>query len=857
MGDNAETMELQHTAMFPERNAQSARNLSRVQTEPSLLDQHMMGIKMKTPELRGRHESRSIAPEATGYSQSFLNADEEPLSVLHPKATFKLPSFPRDQYGSSCHSNMGRADVWPLDNCSSAPMSPCIYTERGHLLDKPEFPVCYYSNYHTAEHMAMCKAGKPDIIIEREIQSSRDLENDTDVVLTRLCGCDKLLQSVSLQLAQLQADKKCIEYALEIKWLGMEDGLPGEQEVSQKALLQEELVTLRARICDLSSEMDSLWSDYERMESELSVFHSHLQHILHFGTPQEQIQAQRQLWMMEDILCGLRGNKNRFMALLGLQRQGAPQPKPVSYFEDELGGHSMECVTEAEHQDYMKIHQSNKKWTQESPANDSRMSSEHEASHEPLRLTRVVTSTLPTSLIAERIFVDNPYPEPPEQIPLQSGLRNSQRRPAMNPSRTLHETTDKNRHLHWADGPEEMQQQKQTHDHSSGAREKALADRKVWTHRQQELEPGALCLTNSESDCDAAMSSQKRQTKPRHTDKRDRHMSAAREHFIDDIHALKLITASENETEKYTADSAVNLSNGYSGDRRKCQSQSNESANPIKPQCGDANVHNEFKDKTSQQSSRNDIIVIESHSINHISTLTVFKGHQGNNQTHKPHKKNRSSDRQKYSVSTNVKSECFLSNNRQCELVPVYVHDANPQESFPPVEKQQLGQGTNQTLDKPEGGDCGRSQSPKTTFKIAQANGIKEMSNQSPDTQLITSSDNHFKPTSDQPKPEPCIYEEIQFSSPRSGDVDENQKNQTSGDETQPSNLTENKSGPSRAEGNGENSMTNTEKSQPGSDVTCRRGEKQNIYSSLIKSSVLNHHVQDCRPRITVVSTSL
>ncbi len=29
------------------------------------------------------------------------------------------------------------------------------------------------------------------------------------VVLTRLCGCDKLLQSVSLQLAQLQADKVC------------------------------------------------------------------------------------------------------------------------------------------------------------------------------------------------------------------------------------------------------------------------------------------------------------------------------------------------------------------------------------------------------------------------------------------------------------------------------------------------------------------------------------------------------------------------------------------------------------------------------------------------------------------------
>lgn len=37
---------------------------------------------------------------------------------------------------------------------------------------------------------------------------------------------------------------------------------------------------------------------------------------------QEKIQAQRQLWMMEDILCGLRVNKNR---LLGLQTPGGGQ----------------------------------------------------------------------------------------------------------------------------------------------------------------------------------------------------------------------------------------------------------------------------------------------------------------------------------------------------------------------------------------------------------------------------------------------------------------------------------------------------------------------------------------------------
>ncbi|XP_067233759.1 pleckstrin homology domain-containing family A member 5 [Chanodichthys erythropterus] len=867
MGDNAEMMELQHMTTFPERNAQTGTKLTRVQTEPSLIDQDMTGIKMKTPELRGRHESRPIASEATEHSPSLANADEEPLSFLHPRTAFRQPPFPRDQYGSVCHGPMGRADVWPMDNCSSAPMSPCIYTERGHLPDKPfppEFPcsVCYSSNYHTAEHTAMCKAGKSDILMEREIQPIRDLENDTDVVLTRLCGCDKLLQSVSMQLAQLQADKKSVEYALEIKWLGMEDGLPGNQEVSQKTLLQEELVTLRARICDLSLEMDRLWSDYERMESELSVFHSHLQHILHFGTPQEQIQAQRQLWMMEDILCGLRVNKNRFMALLGLQTQGVPQSKPVSYFEGELGGLNMECVTEAEQQDYMKIHQSYKRWTQESPANDSRSSAEHEAPHEPLRLTRVVTSTLPTSLIAERIFVDDPYPELPEQITLQSGLRYSQRSAEKKPSRTMHETADKNRHLHWADRPEEMLQKKPPQT----PREKALADRKVWTHHQQELEPEALCLTNSESDCDAAMISQKRQTKLRQTDKRDKSMSAAREHFIDDIHPLKLITASEKETDvqKYTADSAVvHLSNGYSSDRRKFKSRSREPANPIMPQSDDANVRNEIKDKTAQQSSCNDIIVIESHSINHISTLTVFKGHQGNNQTHKPHKKNRSSDRQKLSVSANVKSECFLSNNRRCELVPVYVHDAKPQASITPLENKQPDQGTNQTLDKPVGGDCGRSQCPKTTFEmehIGQTNGksctdLKEMPDQPLNAQPTTTSVNQLTSNSDQSKPELCIYEEIQFCSPRSGDDGENQRDQTSGDETRPSNLTVNESRPSHTEVNGENSTKNT--SRTGSDVTCKRGKEQKVYSSVMKSSVINHHVQDCRPRITVVSTSL
>nr|XP_057918160.1 uncharacterized protein si:ch211-234p6.5 [Doryrhamphus excisus] len=157
------------------------------------------------------------------------------------------------------------------------------------------------------------------------IPSMRLIESDADAVLTRLCGCDKLLQSLSLELSHLQMDKDSVQCALEVLRLQLEDwnsqGPRAQEEArTQKALLQEELVTIRARMCDVSLEMERVWTQYERMESELSVFRSHLQHICNFGMPQEQCQAQRELWMMEDILAGLKVNRDHFHFLLGLQR---------------------------------------------------------------------------------------------------------------------------------------------------------------------------------------------------------------------------------------------------------------------------------------------------------------------------------------------------------------------------------------------------------------------------------------------------------------------------------------------------------------------------------------------------------
>lgn len=37
--------------------------------------------------------------------------------------------------------------------------------------------------------------------------------------------------------------------------------------------------------------MERVWCQYERMESELSVFRSHLQHVCNFGMPQVETPA--------------------------------------------------------------------------------------------------------------------------------------------------------------------------------------------------------------------------------------------------------------------------------------------------------------------------------------------------------------------------------------------------------------------------------------------------------------------------------------------------------------------------------------------------------------------------------------
>ncbi|XP_077959827.1 pleckstrin homology domain-containing family A member 5 isoform X2 [Gasterosteus aculeatus] len=312
------------------------QNTPPMQTETtgagSLTPRSQLGSRPHTPvgrvDIRPR-DDLAVAPPAIYYTPASPSLESKsspntPGAERWPNLCKPTPTYRSVHHASAGRRHLGKgspagphADALPpLPPSSRATHAPQHHPHHHH----------HHHHHHHRSNVSVCvlppAAPNPDA---RETPPIRPLESDADVLLTRLCGCDKLLQSLSEELAQLQMDKDSVECALDVSRLQLDEWTsqgPGAQEeaLTQKALLQEDLVTIRARMCDVSLEMESVWSQYERMESELSVIRSHLQHICTFGMPQDQSQAQRELWMMEDILTGLKINRDHFRFLLGLQR---------------------------------------------------------------------------------------------------------------------------------------------------------------------------------------------------------------------------------------------------------------------------------------------------------------------------------------------------------------------------------------------------------------------------------------------------------------------------------------------------------------------------------------------------------
>ncbi|XP_062848418.1 pleckstrin homology domain-containing family A member 7 [Trichomycterus rosablanca] len=274
-------------------------HLYRNQTEPSHL---LIRRNLESPDHRGR-------------SHRAVNSDDSRTRAL------SLDRNTEDHYESRPHSPVIRTGYRLHQSTSVTPptgalLSPasnrCI--RQGTRSDRPPLPSSRITHNPSLQPTApVCVL--PAVTGESDTHTLTALQRDTDAVLTRLCGGDKLLQKLSLQLDHLLQKKEHAQLELDMTHLQL-DEWQLDEHVSQKALLQEELILIRARICNLTLEMEKIWVDYGRMESELCVFRSHLQHICNFGLPQERCVAQKQIWMMDDILSGLKPNRKRFKSFI-------------------------------------------------------------------------------------------------------------------------------------------------------------------------------------------------------------------------------------------------------------------------------------------------------------------------------------------------------------------------------------------------------------------------------------------------------------------------------------------------------------------------------------------------------------
>lgn len=134
---------------------------------------------------------------------------------------------------------------------------------------------------------------------------------ETDTLLTKLCGQDRLLRRLQEEIDQRQEEKEQLEAALELtrQQLGQttrEAAAPGRAWGHQR-LLQDRLVSVRATLCHLTQERERVWDTYSGLEQELSTLRETLEDLLHLGSPQDRASAQQQLWMVEDTLAGLGG----------------------------------------------------------------------------------------------------------------------------------------------------------------------------------------------------------------------------------------------------------------------------------------------------------------------------------------------------------------------------------------------------------------------------------------------------------------------------------------------------------------------------------------------------------------------
>ncbi|GAA6215294.1 pleckstrin homology domain-containing family A member 7-like [Lates japonicus] len=289
----------------------------------------------KTPEeltllliqLRRHQAKMASARQHTLAQLQRLNGPKEPFHHNHLLTTTTTSTSPLLSCGPSPVSHVGHVGL-------SAPLGPYntqaddTYMQLKKDLEYLDLKIRALEPLILAVHSLLlhCTAGplRPlmNVAGSQTLKESgkpvKVAESDVDVKLSRLCEQDKILKDLEARISSLKEDKDKLESVLDVSHQQMEQFQEQPTHVHkiayQQRLLQEDLVTIRAQISRLSTEMAQAWDEYIRLERSVEQLRTALHaHMNHSATPQqEKAEMKRELWRIEDVMAGLSASKANY-----------------------------------------------------------------------------------------------------------------------------------------------------------------------------------------------------------------------------------------------------------------------------------------------------------------------------------------------------------------------------------------------------------------------------------------------------------------------------------------------------------------------------------------------------------------
>ncbi|XP_078023669.1 pleckstrin homology domain-containing family A member 7-like isoform X3 [Epinephelus lanceolatus] len=291
--------QLLKAATIERRSMPASGYITHTVSAPSLHGKTPEELTLLLIQLR-RHQAKMASARQHAFSQlQRLNGPTDAYQHNHFLTTTTTSTSPLLSSGPSPVSHLRHVGV-------STPLGPCsTQADDTYMQLKKDLE---YLDLKVAGSQTLKDSGKPVKVAE----------SDVDVKLSRLCEQDKILKDLEVRISSLKKDKDKLESVLDVSHQQMEQYQEQPAHVHkiayQQRLLQEDLVTIRAQISRLSTEMAQAWEEYIQLERSVEQLRTALQaHMNDSATPQqEKAEMKRELWRIEDVMGGLSASKANY-----------------------------------------------------------------------------------------------------------------------------------------------------------------------------------------------------------------------------------------------------------------------------------------------------------------------------------------------------------------------------------------------------------------------------------------------------------------------------------------------------------------------------------------------------------------